>query len=174
MAGEALQDKRLKARERMSNDPEKAAERAGLVGDSYDVSDYSDKEISMALKGSSFGDEDYARLTGDSSGGDDSDSGDTPDIPIPGTPSPTPGPSPSPTPGPKPFPVNPGPGGGIFGGPRQVVNQDNDITSNVTGDNNVVENSQDNSIRQSTGSSDYSSRFARGLKDNYVLNLLNR
>ena len=111
MAGDALKDRRLAARERMSNDPEKAAERAGLVGDSYDVSDYSDKEISMALQGSSFGDEDYARLTGksfsDKPSDNDSESPITPpgnegkppsniidgggeDVTMPGFPSPNP------------------------------------------------------------------------------------
>ena len=33
------------------------------VGSNYDVTGYSDKEISMALMGSKFGDEDYSRLT---------------------------------------------------------------------------------------------------------------
>lgn len=64
---------------------------------------------------------------------------------------------------------------GLFGGGQnQQVVQDNDIVSNVTGDNNTVTNTQDNSISQSMGSSDYSSRYARGLKDKYVLNLINR
>ena len=56
----------------------------------------------------------------------------------------------------------------------QNVNQDNDITNTINGDNNTVENTQDNSIRQSMGSSDYATRYARGLKDQYVLNLLDR
>lgn len=64
---------------------------------------------------------------------------------------------------------------GLFGGGQnQQVVQDNDIVSNVTGDNNTVTNTQDNSISQSMGSSDYSSRYARGLKDKYILNLINR
>ena len=67
------------------------------------------------------------------------------------------------------------PGRGGFGGSQnQQVFQDNDIVSNVTGDNNTVTNTQDNSIRQNMGSSDYASRYARGLKDKYVLNLINR
>ena len=57
---------------------------------------------------------------------------------------------------------------------QQNINQDNDITTSITGDNNEVTNTQDNSIRQSMGSSDYASRYARGLKDQYVLNLLDR
>jgi len=178
MAGDALKDANFEARQRLSNDPEKAAERAGLVGDKYDVSGYSDKEISMALQGASFGDKDYARLTGKGSGEED---------PTPGTPAPDPirepgdpvvtipTPVPGPGPGkPTPFPTIPGPGEGLFGGQQQIVNQDNDINTNVTGDNNTVNNSQDNSIRQSMGSSDYATRYARGLKDKYVLNLLNR
>ena len=70
MAGDALNDPNYAARLKLSEDPAKAKERAALAGD-YDVSGYSDKEISMAMKGSSFGDEDYARLTGGSIGGDD-------------------------------------------------------------------------------------------------------
>ena len=64
---------------------------------------------------------------------------------------------------------------GLFGSSQnQQVVQDNDIVSNVTGNNNTVTNTQDNSVSQSMGSSDYSSRYARGLKDKYVLNLINR
>jgi len=177
MAGEALQDSNFDARTRLSNDPEEAARRAGLVGDKYDVSGYSDKEISMALKGASFDDNDYARLTGESFG-DDSGGGDSPEA------SPAPSPSPSPDPGTspidlipeKPSPIIPLPGIGKpgFGSQYQSISQDNDITSSISGDNNQVENFQDNSISQSMGSSDYSTRYARGLKDKYVLNLLNR
>ena len=49
----------------------------------------------------------------------------------------------------------PGSGNGSFAqsNQRQDVNQDNDITSNVTGNNNTVINEQDNSIRQYGGSS---------------------
>ena len=120
----------------------------------------------MALQGAKF-DEDYARLTG--KGGGDEKPGDPEVIlllALSGTflASPTPG---------RPFGFpKPGPGGG--GDQSQNVFQDNDITNTITGDNNTVENTQDNSIRQSMGSSDYSSRYARGLKDKYVLNLLNR
>ena len=175
MAGEALKDANYEARLRLSNDPEKAAERAALVGDKYDVSGYSDKEISMALQGDSFLDEDYARLTGKSGGGDDKPADPKPDKPTP-APSPNPDPEPSPiAPTPeKPditIPVIPvGPG---TGGQNQYVNQDNDITTNVTGDNNTVDNSQDNSVRQ-YGGTDYASRYARGLKNQYVLNLLGK
>ena len=172
MAGEALKDANYEARMRLSNDPEKAAERAALVGDKYDVSGYSDKEISMALQGDSFLDEDYARLTGKSAGGGD----DKPADPKP----PSPGPAPSPTPDPEPSPIAPkpdkpditipvipvGPGGG------QYVNQNNDINTNITGDNNTVDTNQDNSVSQ--GGGDYASRYARGLKNQYVLNLLGK
>ena len=71
MAGDKLADPNYAARLKLSEDPETAAERAGLVGDNYDVSGYSDKEISMALQGDEFGANDYARLTGKSMGGDD-------------------------------------------------------------------------------------------------------
>ena len=58
---------------------------------------------------------------------------------------------------------------------NQIVNQDNDITTNITGDNNTVTNTVDNSVTQS-GMIDgnYAQRFASGLKDQYVLNLLGR
>ena len=60
----------------------------------------------------------------------------------------------------------------------QIVNQDNDINSNVTGDNNDVNINQDNSVNQFGGyTSDMNAgnkRAALGatnLMDNYVLNL---
>ena len=120
------------------------------------------KGVTLGGGGSGGGDD-------DSSGGDDgSGSGGT-------TPTPTPTPTPSPTPGPifPPAPTNPAP---IFGTntQTQTVNQDNDINSTVNGDNNSVSINQDNSVSQSMGSSDYASRFARGLKDQYILNLMNR
>jgi hypothetical protein len=177
MAGEAIRDKNFDARSRLSNDPEEAKRRAGLVDDKYDVSGFSDKEISMALMGSSFGDEDYARLTGKSMGSDDSnsDAGGSEDNSS-SSPGPTPGITPSPSPE-EPVNITPIPGlGGNYGnsGQSQNVYQDNDITNTINGDNNEVSNFQDNSISQSMGSSDYQSRYARGLKDQYVLNLLNR
>ena len=53
------------ARERIAASPERTAERlSGLDRDSYDFSGFSDKDIVMAMQGSKFGDEDYARLTG--------------------------------------------------------------------------------------------------------------
>ena len=58
---------------------------------------------------------------------------------------------------------------------NQIVNQDNDITNNITGDGNTVTNTVDNSVSQN-GMIDgnYAQRFANGLKDQYVLNLLGR
>ena len=53
------------ARERIAASPERTAERLkGLDRDAYDFSGYSDKDIVMAMQGSKFADEDYARLTG--------------------------------------------------------------------------------------------------------------
>ena len=72
------------------------------------------------------------------------------------------------------FPTNPPGKGGLLNSMIQNVNQDNDITNNISGDNNTVENTQDNSVSQSMGSSAYADRAARGLKDKYVLNLLDR
>ena len=52
-------------RERIGNDPDRLAERiAGVDREKYDFTGYSDKDINMALQGGTFGDEDYARLTG--------------------------------------------------------------------------------------------------------------
>ena len=63
---------RARARERIGNDPERLQERIGGIDrDKYDFEGYSDKEINMAMQGSSFGDEDYARLTGQALGSDD-------------------------------------------------------------------------------------------------------
>lgn len=96
----------------------------------------------------------------------------------PGNDTATPTPSPSPTPESPGQTINPPPVSSppLFGGNSQTqnINQDNDVTTNITGDNNTVTNNQDNSISQSMGSSDYATRYARGLKDQYVLNLLNR
>ena len=174
MAGDALKDPNFEARSRLSNDPEEAKRRAGLVGSEYDVSGYSDKEISMALQGDKFGDEDYRRLTGKGPKGPADPAPETPVMVTPpknSTPAPTPAPTPVPTPTPTPTPTPEPPRSGLF--QSQIVNQDNDIFSTVTGNNNVVTNTQDNSVRQ-YGSSDYATNFARGLKDKYVLNLLNR
>ena len=88
-------------------------------------------------------------------------------------------PSPEPTPGPdlitqpapeeeKPDIYLPGPGGP--GGP-QNINQDNDINTNINGNDNEVTNSVDNSIRQYRGASGNSQIGATDLMDNYVLNL---
>ena len=63
---------------------------------------------------------------------------------------------------------------GVFGSQYQNINQDNDITTNITGNQNVVTNTQDNSIGQSGGNFTYADDYARGLKDRYILNLTNR
>ena len=54
-----------------------------------------------------------------------------------------------------------------FGSQIQNVNQDNDITSNVTGDNNTVTNTQDNSIKQYGGGFSPAAR-SKYLRDKYV------
>ena len=147
MAGDALNDPNYAARLKLSEDPEKAKERAGMVGEKYDVSGFSDKEISMALQGDTFGDKDYARLTGESLGGDDG--GSEPETPnTPGNPEPTPGDNPG---GPVLMPPN-GPNQAITppvygnGGGNISFNQDNDQTANFTGDNNNVVQNQDMSV----------------------------
>lgn len=183
MAGEALKDPNYEARKRLSENAETAAARAAKVGDAYDVSGYSDKEISMALQGDSFLDDDFARLTGKAVKKNEPAAAPAP---APSASAPTPAPAPEERPSvvmpspqepvsvrplPVPRPSSPTP---MFGGQQQNITQDNDITNTIVGDNNEVSNFQDNSISQSMGSSDYSTRYARGLKDQYVLNLLNR
>ena len=49
----------------------------------------------------------------------------------------------------------------------QYVNQDNDITSTVTGNNNTVTNTQDNSVNQYGGDS-------QGFKNNYLARFMDR
>ena len=160
MAGDALKDPNFAAREKLSNDPEQAKARASKVGSDYDVSGYSEKEISMALRGDSFGSDDYARLTGKSLE-EDKPAPEPEKQPEMTAPTPTPSPEPEAKPEKKPY-VPPAPGfqgiGGGFPAGGQNINQDNDITSNVTGDNNEVINSQDNSINKfgAYGSADQS------------------
>lgn len=155
MAGEALSDPNFAAREKLSNDPTTAAARAAKVGEGYDVSGYSDKEISMALQGDSFGDDDYTRLTGKSMGEDDIVE-DTPEVVDDATPEPEATPAPSvnitfPDNNPNPFiPEMIGPGGSGMN-----VYQDNDQSSVVEGDNNVVTQNQDNSVRSYNGQSSW-------------------
>ena len=54
-----------------------------------------------------------------------------------------------------------------FGGQIQNVNQDNDIISNVTGNDNTVTNTQDNSIKQYGGGFSPAAR-SKYLRDRYV------
>ena len=128
-------------REEIGNDPERLAERISVVDrEKYDFDGFTDKEINMALQGGEFGDKDYARLTGKSVGGDDSSSP---------TPSPEVGEDPKPV-----APVTPPAMGeqdqwmDVPGGAPGATNiqQDNDQTSTVTGDNNTVNQNQDTSI----------------------------
>ena len=60
-------DDNAAARERIGNDPERLQQRlSGIDRNKFDLSGYSDKEINMAMMGDSFGEKDYARLTGKS------------------------------------------------------------------------------------------------------------
>lgn len=52
-----------------------------------------------------------------------------------------------------PWVMPPATGPGVGGGMTQQVQQDNDISTNITGDGNTVNNNQDNSVKQSAGSS---------------------
>ena len=152
-------------REEIGNDPERMAERiSGVDREAYDFDGYTDKEINMAMQGESFGEKDYARLTGKSIGGDEPEA--EPEKPAVVTPEPTPEVKPeTPTYTPPGKPDYQGIGGG-FGVGGQNINQDNDITSNVTGDNNTVTNTQENSIK-SFGAYGTADR-AKMLRDRYV------
>ena len=154
-------------RERIGNDPERLAERlSGVDREKYDFDGYTDKEINMAMQGSTFDENDYARLTGKSIDKPEDPKPEEPEVSIP-----TPTPSPDPTPvKPQPAPGGPDQTIGVrppgLGYPGQNINQDNDITSNVTGDNNTVTNNQDNSIN-SFGAYGTANR-AKELRDRYV------
>ena len=150
-AKEALSnsERNKQIREEIGNDPERMSQRiSGVDREKYDFDGFTDKQINMALQGESFGDKDYERLTGKSLGGDDPKPEAEPKKPPVVTPEPTPEVKPETpgyTPPDKPDYQNIGPGFG-FGVGGQNINQNNDITSNVTGDNNTVTNTQDNSI----------------------------
>ena len=169
-AKEALSqsDQRKRARERIGNDPERLAERIGGIDrEKYDFDGYSDKEINMAMQGGTFDDNDYSRLTGKSTDKPD-DGGGEDTIP---TPTPTPTPTPEDPDVSIPTPVKPDPGPGYqpprFGYPGMIqnVNQDNDITNNVSGDNNTVTNTQDNIVSQGGFTPAARSEY---LRDRYV------
>ena len=154
-------------REEIGNDPERMSQRiSGVDREKYDFDGYTDKQINMALQGESFGDKDYERLTGKSLGGDEPKP-EEPDASIPtpvdSTPAPTPEPKPE-TPGYTPPDYQGiGPGFGVGG---QNVNQNNDITSTVTGDNNTVTNTQDNNIVNYGGAG--AAARSKYLRDKYV------
>ena len=155
-------------REEIGNDPERLAARIGGIDrEKYDFDGYTDKQINMALQGDTFGDKDYERLTGKSISGDEpkpepekpKDEDPRAIAPIDSIPENDFVIQPDPTPGPIQG-INPGPGLGYS------INQDNDFESNVTGDNNVVNNVNDNSINGYAGDSqrftnDYIKKFTQ-------------
>ena len=59
-------------------------------------------------------------------------------------------------------------GFGVGGQQIQNVNQDNDITSNVTGNENTVTNTQDNSVKQYGAWGSKTANRAQELRDRYV------
>ena len=152
----AEQDQNYAARERIGNDPERLAERIGGIDrDAYDFDGFTDKQINMAMRGGTFGDEDYARLTGKPlDGGDNNttpveppDDAETPlptpeASPVPDKPGPDPTPDTKPYPmpviNPDPFPRPPGiPGKPVVPGGFQVGG---DLYQNIgkTGDTNTT------------------------------------
>jgi len=164
-------------RDAIAKSPERTARRLEGVGfdrDAYDFSGYSDADIVRSLQGGTYGDEDYARLTGMSTEPDskpEPESEPTPepvagpvtvDAPItvggdvmPGTPK-------------RPMP-NPGKGsGGKGGGINQYVDQSRTLGSsfigNVTGSGNSIDLSNtDNSYNSVTGN-DYRPDFMKFLR----------
>lgn len=147
-----MNDPNYAARLKLSEDPAKAKERAGMAS-GYDVSGYSDKEISMAMKGGSFGDEDYARLTGNMPGNDSPDPvvEDTPEVTDPVQPGVSGDVNVT-------FPEDEGPSDFIpapVGGGSGNVYQNNDINSSVVGSGNTVTNNQDNSVGGFSGTGDW-------------------
>jgi len=153
-------------REEIGNDPERMSQRiSGVDREKYDFDGYTDKQINMALQGESFGDKDYERLTGKSLGGDEPKPEAEPEKPVTVTPEPTPEVKPEAPTYTPPKPDYQGIGGG-FGVGGQNINQNNDITSTVTGDNNTVTNTQDNSIRGFGGAS--AAARSKFLRDRYV------
>ena len=173
MAGEALtkNQRRRAARERIGNDPERLSERLSVVDrDAYDFGDYTDKEINMAMKGENFNESDYARLTRGENGNDDKPDDEDFDVSIPTPVERDPIPTPKPMPGQPERPPYVPPRPPVLGGPgdqTQIVNQDNDINNNVSGDGNTVTNEQDNSVNQ-FGAYGSSANRAKDLRDRYV------
>lgn len=175
MAGEELSraERNRQTREEIGNDPDRLAERiAGVDREAYDFDGYTDKQINMAMQGSSFDENDYARLTGkpiddggdDGGGGGDDGGGGGDDGGEVGTDPVTPAPTPTPSPDPGgdqvitlPSPITRGP----YGSMTQNINQDNDINSTVTGNNNTVTNSQDNSIKQYGGGGSWTNAWMK-------------
>ena len=149
-------------REEIGNDPERLAERiSGVDREAYDFDGYTDKQINMALQGDSFGDEDYARLTGKPIGGGDAE----PDTPPAGGGGEVTIPTPTPDNGFGPDPIGEGgsgiPAPGLGGGLTMNIEQNNPQTSTVTGNNNTVTQNQDNSIRGYSGGSSWKNAWMR-------------
>ena len=149
-------------REEIGNDPERLAERiSGVDREAYDFDGYTDKQINMALQGDSFGDEDYARLTGKPIGGGDAE----PDTPPAGGGGEVTIPTPTPDNGFGPDPIGEGgsgvPAPGLSAGLTMNIEQNNPQTSTVTGNNNTVTQNQDNSIRGFAGGSSWKNAWMR-------------
>ena len=177
-AAEALRqsERNKQTREKIGNDPDRLEERLGIVDrDKYDLSGFSDKEINMALQGGTFDQNDYERLTGATTPVNEPEGGnDDPVVEVPDT-NPIKPPS---SPPPSQTPVRPYPPIGGGSTHTQIVNQDNDINSDVSGDNNNVNIGQDNSVNQYGGytsdmnaSNKRAALGATNLMDNYVLSL---
>ena len=159
-AAEALSrsERNKQTREKIGNDPDRLEERISVVDrDEYDLSGFSDKEINMALQGGTFDQNDQERLTGITTPVNEPEGGIEP--PVDGDPV-----------VPETAPITAGPTnintGADFSGMAdakeraqnvmsgkgsQNVSQDNDQVSNVTGNNNYVDQTQDNSIRNYGG-----------------------
>ena len=117
---------------------------------------------------------DYARLTGEKIGGDEPQVEEPSKEPTVSIPTPTPSPSPLPLPAPE-KPSRPGLRPIVLpqmgdGSQTQVVNQDNDVNTNVTGNENVTNINQDNSVRQ-YGAYGSAADRSKALRDKYVADI---
>ena len=162
-----VKDDNYDARAQRYENEERRESKLGVVDrEKYDLEGYSDRDIFMSFKGDDFGDKDYERLTGKTLGGDEKEAASTSEAkPVQTTQEDF---SNQPIPAAKPnvtFPSATGPGG------PQSVYQDNDINSSVNGNDNEVNISQDNSVRQYGGTNKKANLGATNLMDNYVLNL---
>ena len=170
MAGEALSDaeKKERARERIAASPERTAKRlSGLDRDAYDFDGYSDKDIVMAMQGSTFNEKDYSRLTGNPLEDGGKDKPEEPDVTTPVKENPVkPLPVEEEEDGPTITPVPIAPGPANPGGQTQNFYQNNNNELTV-GDNSQVNQQIDYSVSQQNGGYSQANLFNRRFMKEY-------